>query len=592
MLPKHPPIFQSVPADEFTDREETIEFLVWQGSTVANDTTVSQDIIGRRRMGKTAVLHEVYNRLFWEQDEVVPIYFTFESQPTTSTEFAQLYFASFLKQYVAFRLKDDTLARLDNERIDIEQVVALAESLTSDPISNYAGAMQYRLNSPKFLLHEKLESAIYLPRKVMEYNRARGKPETPIFMMLDEFQDILKIKYSDGKPADVVGLYQWASEGRKCPHIVTGSALSLITQKILGTGALFGRFTPIHFPPMPNIHCLELVEKLAHKYTITVPEPVAGYLVSRCGGNPFYLWCILLQAYRQRLSQIISEKEMDALIASEVSGGRIWQDWHGQLERYFQEVNSHRITRTILFYAAEYEDELIDPEEIAGRVKRSPDEVVQILRQLAYADMIETNWGLFRNIKDPILQDFIRSQYLIGVRGQSQQQVYRDLLEDYQILERKYANLLGALVEARLEALMHRFDNRTVSGDLFHTANEVRLPKFEFVTDTVVKPPHSRAYQIDLRGSWHDEYDYWVWVVEVKYWQTRVTADVVRKFIAAYQALMKEQKIVGMFKWIVNKEGFTKGALELLQEHDIYYSNAEEINQLLHIFGIERVLRV
>ena len=37
------------------------------------------------------------------------------------------------------RLKDGELARLDNKHIDLDKVVALAESLKPDPIANYAG---------------------------------------------------------------------------------------------------------------------------------------------------------------------------------------------------------------------------------------------------------------------------------------------------------------------------------------------------------------------------------------------------------------------------------------------------------------------
>ncbi len=218
-MSKYPPIFQSVPTDEFTDREEVINVLVKRAINTPRDITLSTAIVGQRRLGKTSVMEHAYNRLFWEQDEVVPIYFTFEAKPTTSDEFALVYFTNFLRQYVAFRLKDGQLARLDNKRIDLDKVVALAESLKPDPIANYAGAMQYRLASDNFSLHEKLEAAIYLPREVMEYNRARFLPETPIFVMLDEFQDVLRINYSDGKPQDAqeVGLYQWAVEGRKCP---------------------------------------------------------------------------------------------------------------------------------------------------------------------------------------------------------------------------------------------------------------------------------------------------------------------------------------------------------------------------------------
>jgi hypothetical protein len=135
--------------------------------------TFSTAMVGQRRLGKTAVLEQVYNRLFWEQDAVVPIYFTFEAQPTTSTEFAETYFKSFLQQYVAFRLKDDELARMEHKQVALDDLVTLAESLSGDPITNYAEGMAYRLRSSRFTLHEKLEAAIHLPRQVMEYNRAR-----------------------------------------------------------------------------------------------------------------------------------------------------------------------------------------------------------------------------------------------------------------------------------------------------------------------------------------------------------------------------------------------------------------------------------
>ena len=73
-------------------------------------------------------------------------------------------------------------------------------------------------------------------------------------------------------------------------------------------------------------------------------------------------------------------------------------------------------------------------------------------------------------------------------------------MKSYQKLQGKYNDLLGALVEARLEALLNRFDGRTVPGNLFHTTGEVELPRFDYVGDTMVKPLGSRQYQIDLQG--------------------------------------------------------------------------------------------
>jgi len=165
-------------------------------------------------------------------------------------------------------------------------------------------------------------------------------------------------------------------------------------------------------------------------------------------------------------------------------------------------------------------------------------------------------------------------------------------MKDYQTLQGKYADLLGSLVEARIEALLNHFDNHTVSGDFFHTIVEVTLPKFIYVGDTVVKPFGSRQYQIDLQGEWYlDNYDAWTWVVEVKWWQSKITPSVVEKFVAAYEALKQEIELIGIVPRLVNRGGFSSGVVEALETHGIYYSGPAEINQLLNLFGIERLLR-
>ena len=93
-----------------------------------------------------------------------------------------------------------------------------------------------------------------------------------------------------------------------------------------------------------------------------------------------------------------------------------------------------------------------------------------------------------------------------------------------------------------------------------------------------------------MQGRWYIGYQTWAWVVEVKHWKTKVTADVVKKFVAAYGALARETKLVGTVPWLVNRGGFTQGAIAAMAEHGIYYSGAAEINALLNAFGVERLL--
>ncbi len=129
MKQKWYPIFQSVPADEFTDRQEIMDYLLRWAANTPRDITLSTAVIGQRRLGKTAVMEQVYNRLFWEQEVVVPIYFTFEACPITSTEFAFAYYTNFLRQYVAFRRKDHLLARGTDRDVELRDLTEMAEPL-------------------------------------------------------------------------------------------------------------------------------------------------------------------------------------------------------------------------------------------------------------------------------------------------------------------------------------------------------------------------------------------------------------------------------------------------------------------------------
>ena len=82
------------------------------------------------------------------------------------------------------------------------------------------------------------------------------------------------------------------------------------------------------------------------------------------------------------------------------------------MQKYFQTINSYYISKQILFYAAQFRDKRIEPEQIASQVERPKEDVLHTLKQLAFAEMIDSDGGyIFHNLKDPILRDFINSQY-------------------------------------------------------------------------------------------------------------------------------------------------------------------------------------
>jgi len=363
---------------------------------------------------------------------------------------------------------------------------------------------------------------------------------------------------------------------------------------VLGTGALFGRFRYIEFPPLEDIFGLELVDRLAHKHHLAITEPVAGHLVVRCGGNPFYINCVISQAIEQGLGAISDEARVRILNHAEISHGAIWRDWSSQLQRYFEQINSHFIAKRVLFHAAQFGDEIIEPEPIAAEVGRPVTEVQRVLHQLAFADMIDTTGGyMLRNLKDPVPREFIRVQYQLDVAKQPFTKVLRELQAQLARWKRKYADAVGEWVEARITALMNRFDGRCAAGRLFGVEEEIGLPRFAEVYDTVVKGPGDRMRQADVVASCWRGGQETLWVVEIKHWTRRVDTAIVQEFADLCRAVGDEARLPPerVVKWLVNAGGFTEGALAAMAEAGIPHSGAAEINELLRGFGLNRLLR-
>ncbi|MBI1923916.1 AAA family ATPase [Candidatus Poribacteria bacterium] len=181
---QHPinrPIWPVISDEIFTDREDLLALLKLRAMNTRFQRTMSFALLGHRRVGKTEVLKRLYNDLFWEQSEVVPIYITYDKLDRQADRFAKEYFFQFLRQYIAFKKKDSALAMSDVDPIDLAK--ALIHETPNEGLQfvlrNYLGTIE--IDTVGF----RLNAVLHAPRAVAEQN------EEPILMILDEFQHVI-----------------------------------------------------------------------------------------------------------------------------------------------------------------------------------------------------------------------------------------------------------------------------------------------------------------------------------------------------------------------------------------------------------------
>ncbi len=394
------------PEEVYTDRAEFLDYLSAHALQARTGRSWSTVLLGQRRMGKTEIFLRVVNRLFWEQDyrdpqAVIPVFYSFRDTPQDRWEFAANYVDNFLRWRVAFALRDPAI--LNPEGVTRSELVEIAR--TQVPVS--AG-----LNGSLRLLRAFPDHDVSLPEEVALQHpvTVSDLDEIPIAVFLDEFQNT-RIPGS----LNVSGYMQKAVESWSCPHFVTGSAMSILTQEIIGRGALFGRFTGEQIHPLTQYWGTELALRAARYYGVTITQEMAPVMADRCGGNPFYITAVIRQAGKQR-TPLTSEDAISDTLAVDLSSGFIWGELNDQVTKWIERINEFGITKWVLYLSALDEGDFLNLPRIQQELhdrdgKDVPVETIRdVLIKLSRGDLLEASpdGSWFRKVDDPILVEFLK----------------------------------------------------------------------------------------------------------------------------------------------------------------------------------------
>jgi hypothetical protein len=537
-------------------------------------------------MGKTEIFLRVVNRLFWEQDyqdpqAVVPVYFIFPDEIISRQDFALKYTENFVRWYAAFRLRNPEILKEPEYphelREYVEQHLPISRGFKFALGLLKALEQGGRLNLPE-------ERALHIPRTVSDWD------ESTIVMFLDEFQNTHLPEYQ----FRVVGFMQHAVESNTCPHFVTGSAMSILSREIIGRGALFGRFDGEEIQALSEYWGTQLVLNAARFYHVDVPELFAPVVAERCGGNPFYITAVIRQAAKLR-APLSEEKQLNKILAIDISSGFIWGELHDQVTRWIKRINVHNITKWILYLSAAIGDEeKVSLEQIQRELKIREgtdvplDTIRETLVKLSRGDLIDylELGGWFRKVKDPILLEFLKVWGKIEVEGYPAKTVQDDLRRQYEALQRRFHEYKGYLGEVFMSQVLLSSSEKTFPARLFHAGDDVTMPwQFTYVHHRV-RLGSGTGKEIDLFGAAGAE----VWIGQSKWWtKDKVGLKELRVFLAQGEQVQAERSPRILRLWLFAYSGLTPKAKAFAREHGILWSSKAELNELLRLLGLREL---
>ena len=96
--------------DLFVGRKQEFALLNHWTEGIPGRRSKSRVLLARRKSGKTAVVQRIFNRLWSEHGQVIPFYINIEEQRTWLMDLADIYYRTFVSQYISFVERDESLA--------------------------------------------------------------------------------------------------------------------------------------------------------------------------------------------------------------------------------------------------------------------------------------------------------------------------------------------------------------------------------------------------------------------------------------------------------------------------------------------------
>ncbi|MFQ5856074.1 MAG: hypothetical protein ACE5LU_10565, partial [Anaerolineae bacterium] len=577
------PIRDPLPEGVFTDREEILDQLRRWAALAPVGGAKSDVLLGPRRVGKSAVLEQFYNDLFWEQDQVCPFLFEIPDRLIWEKQFAMDYFGQVIRQFAAFVTKDPSffLPREEIERGERkESLQALQARLSAEGQDYLAG------NVEGFLAG--FDDDIGASLVDWGYNTPLGlatRTDIPVIVMLDEFQrldeGIFCVDRERKRRVTVrmTGGFSILAESWRAPMLVCGSAVSFMTRKVLTRG-LNGRFrAPYHLGPMSVEDGAELALRLARRFDEPVTLDSAYKISQLAGGHPFYIRVALLSKAKGK--DLSTDEGVAAVFDYEVERGEIYKFWNSHFQANLKALGEEAgddTSQRILFYLMKWEEETPEADkkrvggldyEIAARdLGLNPSLTKQKLDLLVEADILPESrpWGFYRGVQDEMMKRVLLLDYGPGIRRVDEtaiiSEVEAELRAKIEVLERERAglrgrmnDLLGKATEVAVQRLMKRhFKNQVVDGRFFNVEGEVLLPAFHRVWSVLTRVEGAEGYEIDNFGEPLAEGQP-CWVTEQKAWAQAFPLAEAERFWQAAEALREDRGLERVVLWLYARSG-------------------------------------
>ena len=558
----------------FVGREKVMAMLDEWIKRIPRKLAKSKAIFSRKKAGKTALIQRLFNKLWSENGQVIPIFISISDTKIWLPDFAIEYFRVFASQYISFLERAPELVQEPLEMNEIEEYGR--KNSNKSLVKHVTGILE---NESKGRLNSMWLRACSAPRTFASVFDIR------FLVMIDEFQFLSKFIY-DPRSNNVIeslpGSYHSLSETKVAPMLITGSYtnwLNTIVGKHLEGGRVSKHFFSPYLEPDEGLQAVNIYAKVFNK---KITENTAQQLNQLCYSDPFFISCVIQN--KSDKHNLSTKKGVIDAVHDEISNRKsdmsiVWREY---IDKTLEDINNIHAKRVLLHMSSDPKRVWI-PKELKDELhlEITEQEILERLRKLEKADLIQGgNADIeFMGVNDGTLHLILRSRY-----GREIQDFEPDIRVDFEkrldALENKITSLekdkkslsgqlnviKGEIAEDRLARLFRKKKRFSLSTFFQGVKDKTQLNIIDVRTNVIFQRDDGKNMEIDIKA----ESDCGrIVIVEVKKWKKKISMNVVKDFYEKIETYSKDnpEKIVLPAIWAEN--GFSKPSIEMCQHKAI-----------------------
>lgn len=551
--------------------------------------------------GLSELLLQCYDRLFLEQGDIIPVYFSFSGGDNTPENAARRFLQTFLLQVVAFRRNDLNLFKIAPDICELSELAAPTDLQWINKLIS-ACERDSHLKDERAFIRQAFSAPL----------RAAGNG-AQIVVFFDDFHRLENLSGETSPLDEIKEIYNRAT----IPFVFAGRRRSVLNAIQSGNTKLLD-FETLTLNNLSDFDAGLLIENLAKNTDLKITEQTRDLIIRQFDANPFFLNSIFSAARDSGLNmesfQTVEKVYIDALFSGRI--GRYY-------DSVFEEITANFELQKKIAALVSGTNQKTPIEAWRKRLNIAEKEFNRIMRELHVSEIIRLSSNAVEfSIENKILRDYLESRYRLETIGEQRALVIGTLLSESlkrapQIMSRFYRRTAALGLREILAVFNHRqvpaslldyaiykdkYKGAEDAEILEHSEKEtekIGLPQIVYTASCAAFYPPINQFLDEERASvalGFETVNYTaeneiVWIAAEIESKLEASREMTEFWCDRLEIIALMCNFPNYRLWLVAPEGFTPEAAEVLRQRSAYGSSRRQVGFLLRYLKAEDLIK-